>query len=357
MYTPQSTGRRIEGRRRDGTGRRQQPPQLTNRRVEAQHRIVDPIHLPQPTDRRVEAPQRTGGSIHLPPSTRGQRFRIKPQIQLNYLRPTDGRVKPNIKLLNRLLVPQPTDRRVEAQHRIAVPIHLPRPTSGMVEIPDSTTDQILLPQPTNRRVEVQDIPENLPRSTAVMVEAIHSTTDTHCHPQHTDRRVVIKNIIGHHQSEPETIVTQHPVGPTHLRNPSCCPITRACSGIGNLRRHVMKKHLPPMFRTERLSMTGHHQNRLTALKWLADQVCGSSSESSLAQLLTTVNYWNEIPRTAFVDTADESWLQNICSMEGWSTPSQYILTPVNSVALLCHWRVLAAIVFHLSEEQRALFDR
>ncbi len=108
-----------------------------------------------------------------------------------------------------------------------------------------------------------------------------------------------------------------------------------------------------MFRTAQLLQPGHDANRMTALEWLAD---AHVKTSSLQTLLDWVNNQDFIPGSAYVDdNMDLPWLQRICGIEGWCQPPRFTLKPVNSLALLCHWRVIAPLVSRLTQDQRQTF--
>ena len=132
---------------------------------------------------------------------------------------------------------------------------------------------------------------------------------------------------------------------------SRCPIPD-CMRARNLRRHVMAMHLPTRFREEHLDEPAWHQRRVRALKWLASRTTGSDSLESLRRW---VDESGRIPMDTTVSERDDRWLSRMCRKEGWSCPPRPSLVPVNSLALLAHWRVLATVLVALSKEQRHEF--
>ena len=132
---------------------------------------------------------------------------------------------------------------------------------------------------------------------------------------------------------------------------SRCPIPD-CMRDRNLRRHVMAMHLPTRFREEHLDEPAWHQRRVRALKWLAARTTRSDSLESLRRW---VNESGRIPTDTTVSERDDRWLSRMCRKEGWSCPPRPSLVPVNLLALLAHWRVLATVLVALSKEQRYEF--
>ena len=50
-------------------------------------------------------------------------------------------------------------------------------------------------------------------------------------------------------------------------------------------------------------------------------------------------------------------MRNLCHDMGWPIPEQFTLRPINSPAVLVHWRVLQVLVGHLTEPQTSQFRR
>ena len=114
----------------------------------------------------------------------------------------------------------------------------------------------------------------------------------------------------------------------------------------------MAMHLPTRFQEEHLDEPAWHQRRVRALKWLAARTTGSNSLESLRRW---VNESGRIPMDTTVSEREDRWLSRMCRKEGWSCPPRPSLVPVNSLALLAHWRVLATVLVALSKEQRSEF--
>ncbi len=108
-----------------------------------------------------------------------------------------------------------------------------------------------------------------------------------------------------------------------------------------------------MFRNDRLLMPGHDLNRVEAFDWLATTLLGDGS--TLQQLLKWIERNISFPDNAYIDEVDLPWLQRISTCKKWSIPSQFSIHPVNSLALLGHWRVLAQLIANLPPEQQVSF--
>ncbi len=108
-----------------------------------------------------------------------------------------------------------------------------------------------------------------------------------------------------------------------------------------------------MFRNDRLFMPGHDENRQTALMWLAQQSVGVNS---LDELFVWMNREDCLSHSSYVDqNHDIPWIHRICHNQGWEVPSTFQFHPLNSRALLFHWRVLVPLLVRLSPALRLEF--
>ena len=96
-----------------------------------------------------------------------------------------------------------------------------------------------------------------------------------------------------------------------------------------------------------------HQKRMGDLECLKNELLGRRER--LSALVSWVNQQRMIPEDAFVPETEEGWLAATCQMAHWRIPYTFSLHPVNSQALLFHWRVLIVILTNVSRELRQEF--
>ena len=96
-----------------------------------------------------------------------------------------------------------------------------------------------------------------------------------------------------------------------------------------------------------------HQRRLGDVEYLKNELLGH--RAALSALVNWVNHQQMIPEDAYVPETEGGWLSATCRMAHWQIPSSFSLHPVNSQALLFHWRVPIVVLTHVSSETRQEF--
>lgn len=133
-----------------------------------------------------------------------------------------------------------------------------------------------------------------------------------------------------------------------------CPVPDCTDAPArNARRHVMERHFPIHFRSQQLEDLQLHKERIGDVEYLQQVLLRPGS--TLSDLVNWVNRQKMIPDDAFVPETDEKWLSATCQIAHWRIPHKYSLHPVNSRALLFHWRVLVVMLNHVSEKLRLEF--
>ena len=121
----------------------------------------------------------------------------------------------------------------------------------------------------------------------------------------------------------------------------------------NARRHAMERHFPAHFRSQQLEDMDLHQRRLGDVEYLKNELLGH--RAALSALVNWVNHQQMIPEDAYVPETEGGWLSATYRMAHWQIPSSFSLHPVNSQALLFHWRVLIVVLTLVSSETRQEF--
>ena len=111
----------------------------------------------------------------------------------------------------------------------------------------------------------------------------------------------------------------------------------------------MQKHLPCRFRTVNLMDPNWHEARIVGLQWLSAKLLGQGK--GLPDLYDWVNQGRRVKRDCHIDTEDFGWMRGMCVWEDWEVPRVFTFNPINSKAVLAHWRVLVAILKNLSPQE------
>ena len=159
------------------------------------------------------------------------------------------------------------------------------------------------------------------------------------------------------------------INPKRLQASQLCPLCGTV--VDKLRRHALLKHLPFFIvpHTACWQCGTQHFSTLSLQKHFdafhcnqgsfeEDYLVWSEAMKKLFQSLMSclhidtldnlVNYINEnriLPQaTTFSNDTDISLLKNFANQNGLTEVSQFSIHPINSVAALCHWRVLLSIL-------------
>lgn len=133
-----------------------------------------------------------------------------------------------------------------------------------------------------------------------------------------------------------------------------CPFLGCDVREKKIKRHAQSKHLPKIFNDIKpirsLDDKSLCQLQMSALSSLVKSALGPD-----ADLLTAVdclNCSNIIPSNAVVHVDTASSMHRLCSYQGWTEPSEgFRLSPINSPAVLVHWRCLVALMSLLQPMQ------
>ena len=116
-----------------------------------------------------------------------------------------------------------------------------------------------------------------------------------------------------------------------------------------MRKHFRDCHLPYIFFEEELDNWSLDAPRIAAIGHLRELLLGP--QSTFAELVSWVNNQG-IPEEATISEADQALFRDLARRYGWETPNHFTLVPVNSRALLLHWRPLLVMICGLSVKQR-----
>ena len=139
------------------------------------------------------------------------------------------------------------------------------------------------------------------------------------------------------------------ITPSSKKNQQPCPIKGCTFRSRNIKWHVYS-HLPPYFRIPYYDATDVSKLKVKGLRLITQFIVGKG-----ATLKSLVNYVNQHFKfeTDQFNISDEiaREIQCIISKEDWPavTPS---MNPVNSPAVLIHWRILAILFQKLTKQQK-----
>jgi hypothetical protein len=161
----------------------------------------------------------------------------------------------------------------------------------------------------------------------------------------------------HHSSSPDRSVSPPVQGrrrKSGVRVKSC-PILSCSAVFRNLRRHMTVSHLPSLFTEAEMADRTLDVDRMQLVGSVRQILVGN--EGTFSDLVEWVNSKRAISSDAFVPDSDRDWLTGICQNNFWDVPEKFLLNPVNSKALLFHWRVLAVLLSNLSSSERMRFQQ
>ena len=119
-------------------------------------------------------------------------------------------------------------------------------------------------------------------------------------------------------------------------------------------------HLPAVLREQELPILNEalfNEKSYKMLKTLAEYILGGTETPDA--LIDMLNWQEQFPDPwkTQITSVCEKGMKSLCTYKGLEIPSQFIVAPLNSTALLSHWRVLSIILSYLSEEQRDQFHK
>ncbi|XP_052761473.1 uncharacterized protein LOC128204145 [Mya arenaria] len=135
-------------------------------------------------------------------------------------------------------------------------------------------------------------------------------------------------------------------------NDQSCPLS--CGAFRNLRQHVEYHHLPKQFHQKNMNNSQMHNFRLESLFWLAEKIV---SKRSIVKLYHYCQKTIWISKNVPITDEVKEWLELWKELENWDCPKHFQFNPINSWALVGHWRILLELIQTLSVEDRHQFRR
>ena len=122
-----------------------------------------------------------------------------------------------------------------------------------------------------------------------------------------------------------------------------CPFPECSSSNTKMKRHILYKHLPKCFSEDRKSRNGHEMC-VHALDSLSIAILGRTDLNIVSSPGAIPDYSNIHPNLV-------EKMKGFSNHNSWQIPAEFSLHPINSKALLLHYRCLCCLLLLLSEEQ------
>ena len=129
---------------------------------------------------------------------------------------------------------------------------------------------------------------------------------------------------------------------------SVCPIPTCTSTDKKIRRHVYQKHLPFLFGEKSLDSVVLEKKYMSVTSLIQASL---GFKTSWEDAVKKLNDSNVIPQTSEIHQTSEE-MNAMCRYKGWNVPDRFTLHPINSPAVLLHWRCLVALLLYLTGEQQ-----
>ena len=157
---------------------------------------------------------------------------------------------------------------------------------------------------------------------------------------------------------PTQVFVSRKKGPLSNRNrglQSICPIGECGKFSKRIKQHVGFMHFPAALREQELITTKLNEERYKALEILAEFILGQTGTPEA--LMDMINRQEEFPdpNKTLITPFCENGMKSMCIFKGWEIPKQFTVAPLNSTAVLLHWRILAILLNYLSQEERDSF--
>ena len=114
-----------------------------------------------------------------------------------------------------------------------------------------------------------------------------------------------------------------------------------------MKLHILYKHIPKCFSEDRKSRNDH-EKCVYALDSLSIAILG---RTDLNELLNIVSSPGAIPDYSNIHPNLVEKMKGFSNHNSWLIPEEFSLHPINSKALLLHFRCLCCLLLLLSEEQ------
>ena len=126
-----------------------------------------------------------------------------------------------------------------------------------------------------------------------------------------------------------------------------CPIS-SC-GQAATKHHAFDCHLPGLFMDQTLTEKVTTR-RVSALKMCAKWVLGYPDLGPLLDFINALHQFS--PRGLLISQPSVESARAICKLQQYPVPEVFSVAPVNSPAMLVHWRILLQVISCLEESQR-----
>ena len=135
--------------------------------------------------------------------------------------------------------------------------------------------------------------------------------------------------------------------------PSKCPFPNCKTVDKKLKRHVFGKHLPWIF-MEQSQEPDLDQRRFKAISSLAEYSFGT--HDALQSAVEFINRSGQMPKTSVITSEARQGMLNLCHHQQWDVPVEdFQLHPLNSPAVLIHWRSLVVLLLGLTAGEQKQF--
>ena len=140
-----------------------------------------------------------------------------------------------------------------------------------------------------------------------------------------------------------------------------CPFP-GCEAVDRkLKRHVQSRHIPALFHDletpEMMASSEFHGRRLEALEVLARLIVVQSDSPNPEELRRMVDGNIRICELSEITPSTQEAMRKLCFQAGWEVPEEFTLRPINSPAVLIHWRPMAYIMDQLSLRQAEMMSQ
>ena len=122
-----------------------------------------------------------------------------------------------------------------------------------------------------------------------------------------------------------------------------CPLSGCLRRVSSIRQHVLQDHAPGIFREDLEPTYQVCRERYAALDILAKKLKGTTIEGLLS-FLNELHLFSADQPTSIILPEVEIPLRHLCQVREWPVLDRFTLAPLNSPAVLTHWRILTHIL-------------
>ena len=133
--------------------------------------------------------------------------------------------------------------------------------------------------------------------------------------------------------------------PTDEGHEEPCPLSGCHEWTTSLKSHILNDHAPGIFREDIQPTNQVCRERYAALDILAKKLRGTGTTiEGLQTFLNDLHLFSADQPPSVVPQDEQIPLQHLCQVRQWPVPQRFMLAPLNSPAVLTHWRVLAHVL-------------